>query len=86
MTASPNPAPLGLPVTFFVSVSDADGDTVSYIWDFGDGTLLTSATGAGSTVMHAYAAYGIYNVTVTVMSAAGEVAAAETVRSFKAAG
>jgi PKD repeat protein len=41
--------------------SDADGDTLSYAWDFGDGS-----TGTGATPHHTYADNGIYSVSLIV--------------------
>lgn len=41
--------------------SDPDGDTLTYQWDFGDGT-----TSAGSTATHAYTSAGTKTVRVTV--------------------
>ena len=41
--------------------SDADGDTLTYSWDFGDGT-----TGDGATVSHAYSQGGNYSAVLTV--------------------
>jgi len=41
--------------------SSADGDPLTYAWDFGDGT-----TGAGAQPTHSYAAAGIYDVCLTV--------------------
>src|SRR5256885_732368 len=41
--------------------SDVDGTITSYAWNFGD-----SATGAGPTPQHTYAAGGTYTVTLTV--------------------
>ncbi len=41
--------------------SDADGDDLTYTWDFGDG-----ATGTGASPSHSYAAAGIYDVCLTV--------------------
>ncbi|WP_420378751.1 T9SS type B sorting domain-containing protein [Gilvibacter sp.] len=43
-----------------------DGTGATYNWDFGDG-----ATDTGTTVNHAYAANGIYDVTLTVTDASG---------------
>src|SRR3989338_5669369 len=48
--------------------NDPDGSIVSYQWAFGDG-----ATASGITVSHAYAALGIYTVTLTVTDNGGAV-------------
>jgi arylsulfatase A-like enzyme len=40
---------------------DADGNLISFEWDFGDGT-----SGSGIQVIHTYAEYGKYEVTLTV--------------------
>ncbi|MFQ6106558.1 MAG: Ig-like domain-containing protein [Thermoplasmata archaeon] len=41
--------------------SDPDGDTITYFWEFGDGTNAT-----GATVTHTYTETGTYTVTLTV--------------------
>jgi PKD repeat protein len=46
--------------------SDADGDSLSYVWNFGDGT-----SGSGSFVTHIYAAAGNYTCTLTVYDGRG---------------
>jgi probable HAF family extracellular repeat protein len=43
--------------------SDANGDALSYIWNFGDGSSATTST---PTTTHSYAAVGSYRVTLTV--------------------
>ena len=54
------PAPLS--VNFDASAStDADGDTLSYFWDFGDGTNAT-----GVTTSHVYTSSAEFIVTLTV--------------------
>ena len=40
---------------------DPDGDIISYVWNFGDGS-----TKSGASVSHAYSAAGTYTVTLTV--------------------
>jgi hypothetical protein len=61
-TEDPHSAPVGTTINFDASASyDPDGTIVSYEWDFGDG-----ATATGAIASHAYAANGIYTVTLTV--------------------
>jgi hypothetical protein len=59
-TATPNPGAVGQPVSFIASATDAEGDTVSYVWNFGDG-----ATGGGASASHTYNAAGTFTVTLT---------------------
>jgi PKD repeat protein len=70
--AFPAPSPATLPVgssfSFDASTSsDPDaGDTLSYAWNFGDGT-----TGTGVFTTHAYAVAGNYTVVLTVTDSRG---------------
>jgi serine protease len=57
----------GLTVSVDASAStDPDGDTLSYLWDFGDG-----ATGTGRTTSHTYSAGGTYTIILTVSDGRG---------------
>lgn len=46
--------------------SDPDGEVLTFAWNFGDG-----ATAVGATSLHAYAAEGLYNVTLSVTDPGG---------------
>ncbi len=46
--------------------SDADGDSLAYTWDFGDGN-----TGSGQQVNHTYISAGTYTATLTVIDGNG---------------
>lgn len=50
-----------------LSSSDADGDTLQFTWDFGDGTAVVQ----GDVVNHVYKDNGIYDVTVTAVDGFG---------------
>lgn len=67
ITASPNPAGIGVTVDFTASAVDPDGGAVTYAWDFGD-----SASGTGASPSHAYAASGDYVVKVTATDDEGK--------------
>jgi chitodextrinase len=54
-------AKVGQAVTFTAAATDADGDQLTYSWDFGDGT-----TAAGDVAQHSYAGAGAYRAVVTV--------------------
>ena len=62
LSAEPSSGIAPITVDFDASdSSDANGDDLTYAWDFGDGT-----TGTGITTSHEYAEVGQYNVTLTV--------------------
>ena len=73
VATSPNlSVPVGYSVTFDASTStDPDGDSLSYVWKFGDGT-----TGEGKVVSRRYAAVGNYSCTLTVYDGRGGSATA----------
>lgn len=60
--ATPISGDVPLEVNFDASSStDADGDALTFTWDFGDST----ATVTGSTIQHTYTSVGMYTVTLT---------------------
>lgn len=72
ISATPNPAVTGQNIQFFSAGSDADGDSLSYSWSFGDGSI-----DAGSTVSHAYAQAGNYTASVLILDGKGGALTAE---------
>lgn len=69
LAISPSPAVAGQPATFSATVSDADGDTVSYSVDWGDGSAPTAGTtgaGGGSiSAIHTYSLAGTFVLTLS---------------------
>jgi PKD repeat protein len=59
--ASPNPAGAGQTITFTAPATDANGDPLTYAWNFGDGSNSTLVSPT-----HAFPVAGTYTVTVTV--------------------
>ena len=70
-SASPSRGVGPLNVGFTATASDADGDPLTYRWDFGDG----SAPSALASPSHVYNAPGVYEANLTVSSGADIVAA-----------
>ena len=64
--ASPNPALTGQTVSFTTAASDANNDTLTYAWAFGDGT-----TGSTASPTHAYTSAGTFSASVTVTDGHG---------------
>jgi PKD repeat protein len=60
-TATPSTAGVGQTITLTVAASDANGDALTYAWNFGDGS-----SGSGASVSHVYTTAGTYTVSVTV--------------------
>lgn len=75
LSASPTSGPLPLDVQFDASASsDADNDSLTYAWDFGDGQSV--AASSNPAVTHRYAAAGNLMATVTVSDGKGGVSTA----------
>jgi PKD repeat protein len=55
-----------LPVSF---TNSSSGSITNWVWNFGDGTIITNTTGA--TVIHTYSVAGNYSVTLTVYGPGG---------------
>jgi len=64
-----------------VFTNTATGSITSWVWNFGDGTIITN--NAGNAVTHTYALSGDYTVTLTVTGPAGS--SADTLANFIAA-
>lgn len=53
-------------ITFTAAAVDAEGDALTYTWDFGDGT-----TSVGSAVQHSYSSNDIFKIKLTVTDSKG---------------
>ncbi len=62
--ATPNPAKINETVNFSVAASNSNGDALTYIWNYGDGST-------GTTASHSYSAAGTYTVVVLIADAQG---------------
>ncbi len=66
ITASPSSGSAPLSVQFSASATSDAGETLGYVWDFGDGSSSTE-----SAPTHTYSAEGIYNVLLEVQDGSG---------------
>ena len=73
---SSGPAPLTVKFDGSASSDPDAGDTLTYIWDFGDGTTPTETTAAS--VTHVYASPGTFTATLTVRDNPGATSAPAT--------
>jgi PKD repeat protein len=74
-------APWGVPIAFngsAVDPSPVDQNTLSFTWDFGDGTPPLTIGAGGSSTTHAYAAPGTYTASLVVTDKDGGVSAPST--------
>lgn len=71
--ASPSSGTVPLFVNFSANAIDEDGDDLTYLWDFADGSMSTEADPE-----HEFMQEGIYDVTVTVSD--GEAEVQDTIR------
>jgi PKD repeat protein len=69
LTATPNPATVGAQVTLTAVVTPANTPVERYVWNFGDGTPVSSTSGNITT--HGFAAIGTYTVTVSATTTDG---------------
>ena len=68
INAMPNPNTVRMTVTLTVAAFDLDNDSISYNWDFGDGT-----TGIGASVNHIYVLAEDYTAMVTISDGVASV-------------
>ena len=80
LTADPTSGPSPLTVDFDASASsDPDtGDTLTYVWDFGDGSSIRTTT--TPTTTHTYSTEGTYTASLQVRDNSGLPSEAKTVR------
>ncbi|MCY3018671.1 MAG: PKD domain-containing protein [Planctomycetota bacterium] len=81
-SGSPTSGAVPLTVAFVGGGTDADNDTLSYLWDFGDGTPASTTQNPS----HTFSAVSTYTVTLTVSDGKGGTAAASVVIKVVAAG
>ncbi len=70
-SATPSSGPAPLNVQFTGAATDPDGDSLTYSWDFGDGTTSNSPSPS-----HSYASNGVYSARLTVVGGDDTITAA----------
>ena len=78
---SPETVVVNETVQFTSTSSDADGDSLTYTWDFGDGSALSSEKDP----THIYTKVGLYNVTLKVSDGTDNDTITKTVNVYNAA-
>jgi glucose/arabinose dehydrogenase/PKD repeat protein len=80
LTANPTSGPPGVVVTLDGSGSSDPnpGDTLTYVWDFGDGSPATQTSSSSTT--HTYASAGSFTASLTVRDDKGASSSPATVR------
>ena len=78
-SATPNPATTGQAVAFAVGAQIASSETLTYAWDFGDGSQ-----GSGNSPTHTYTNAGSFTAVATVFSSASSVSSSVVVVVEKA--
>ncbi|HEY1013263.1 MAG TPA: SBBP repeat-containing protein [Herpetosiphonaceae bacterium] len=73
LSVAPSSGPAPLAVALTATASDAEQDSLSYLWDFGHGDVLLIG---GPTANYTYPSQGVYTAKVTVSDPFGGVAVA----------
>ena len=82
LNAAPTSGSAPLDVTLTAIASDADGDTLSYSWSFGDGVTA----GDAASVLHRYESSGVYTATVVVTDGQATASAQKSIAVAGAVG
>jgi PKD repeat protein len=69
LTASVTSGSTPLPVVFSTTATNSTANITNWVWNFGNGTIITNTTDAS--VTNIFTTAGTYNVTLTVYSAGG---------------
>jgi hypothetical protein len=78
-TASANQVDVGQPVTFNITATDPDGDTLAYSWDFDEVQVWTASGLNSSNAVKTWSSPGQYRVQVTVSDMKGGITTASQI-------